>query len=204
MSTTPSPAAPPTPRARQAAETAERLIAAARTAFAERGFANVSLDALAAETGLTRGALHHHFVNKAGLFAAVLRAIDAEIEAELDAIWARNPDPWEGFRACYHHYLDAALRPDRRRILFQDAPAVMGIEAVDILMNSGLAQTVAAMGELVAEGRIARADPEAMTHLLNGATFQLAFWAAEHGPGEDRLPRAHAALDLVFGGMTRP
>jgi AcrR family transcriptional regulator len=190
-------------RAEAAQATTERLIATAHRAFAERGFAEVSLDALAAEAGVTRGALHHHFGNKAGLFEAVLRRIDAEIAAEMRAVWEATPDAWEGFRACFHVYLDAALRPDRCRILFQDAPAVLGMKAIDILMESGFGDMVAELQGLIAGGRISPADAEALAHLLNGASINLAFWAAEGAAGEGRRDRAHATLSALFDGLTR-
>lgn len=193
----------PTSRAQAALATTERLIAVAHRAFAEHGFAAVSLDALAAEAGLTRGALHHHFGNKAGLFEAVLRRIDAEIGAEMQAAWKATPDAWEGFRACFHVYLDGVLRQDRSRILFQDAPAVMGMKAVDILMESGLGEMLADLQGFIDSQRISAPDAEALAHLLNGATINLAFWAAE-GPARDRRrERAHLALSALLDGLAR-
>jgi AcrR family transcriptional regulator len=189
-------------RAEAARETTERLITAARAAFADKGFAEVSLDALAAEAGVTRGALHHHFTNKTGLFEAVLRRVDAEIGAEVQARWEPQADQWRCFQGCFHVYLDAILRPDRARIVFQDAPAVLGMKAVDILLDSGFGEVVAELDTFLAEGRIRGADAEALGHLINGATINLAFWAAEAPPDEDRLPRAHAALTALFDGLT--
>lgn len=190
-------------RAQAAQATTERLIVAAHRAFAERGFAEVSLDALAAEAGVTRGALHHHFGNKAGLFEAVLRRVDAEIAAEMQAVWDTKADAWEGFRACFHVYLDAVLRPDRSRILFQDAPAVLGMKSVDILMESGFGDMVADLEGLIASRRISATDAEALGHLLNGASINLAFWAAEDSGDERRRDRAHATLAALFDGMTQ-
>lgn len=189
-------------RAEAAQNTTDRLIAVAHRAFASRGFAEVSLEALAAEAGVTRGALHHHFGNKAGLFEAVLRRIDAEIAAEMQAEWEATPDPWQGFRACFHIYLDAVLRPDRCRILFQDAPAVLGMKSVDILMESGFREMVEDLQGLIDAARIRAPDAEALGHLLNGATINLAFWAAEGATGEDRRARAHATLASLFDGLT--
>lgn len=188
-------------RAQAAQATTERLIAVAHRAFAERGFSGVSLDGLAAEAGVTRGALHHHFGNKAGLFEAVVRRIDAEIAAELQAVWGARADAWEAFRACFHVYLDAVLRPDRSRILFQDAPAVLGMKSVDILMESGFGEMVADLQGLIADRRIRAPDAEALGHLLNGASINLAFWAAGDTPGGERRGRAHAALAAVFDGL---
>ncbi|MEY4982914.1 MAG: hypothetical protein RIR62_1180 [Pseudomonadota bacterium] len=189
-------------RAEAAGQTAARLVATARRAFAEQGFAAVSLDALAAEAGVTRGALHHHFTNKAGLFEAVLRAVDAEIGAELDAIYAAEPDRWLAFRTCFHAYLDRALQPDRRRILFHDAPAVLGARAMEILMDSGFATIVADLALLSDEGRIRPLNPDAVAHMLNGAVMAQVMWLAGEGDGDGPRAAAHAALDAVFDGLS--
>lgn len=194
-------------RAETAADTAARLVSTATAAFASQGFASVSLDQLAADAGVTRGALHHHFGNKAGLFEAVLRGVVGQLGDRLDATWeaalAGGVDRWMAFRRCFHVYLDEALRPDRRRILFLDAPAVLGVKAFDIVMDHGFGLMVEDLRGLVDTGQIAAADPVALAHLMNGAVVNLAFWAAEAGPGEDRLSRAHAALAVMFDGLTR-
>lgn len=190
-------------RAEAAEQTAARLVATARRAFAERGFAQVSLDALAAEAGVTRGALHHHFTNKTGLFEAVLRAVDAEIGQELDRLYDAEQDRWKALRTCFHAYLDLAMQPDRRRILFRDAPAVLGTRAFEILMASGFGPMVSDLRDLVAEGRIRAIHPEAVAHVLNGAVMAQVMWLAEtESEDKDRLAAAHAALDAVFDGLT--
>lgn len=188
-------------RAEAAQETTDRLIAVAHRAFAERGFAEVSLDALAAEAGVTRGALHHHFGNKAGLFEAVLRRIDARIAAEMQAAADASDDAWAAFRRCFHVYLDGVLRPDRCRILFQDAPAVLGMKSVDILMESGFGEMVADIQALIDADTLTAQDAEALGHLLNGATINLAFWAAEGETAEDRPSRAHAVLEGLLESL---
>jgi AcrR family transcriptional regulator len=182
-------------------ETIARLLAVARKTFAEQGFASTSLDALAAEAGLTRGALHHHFGNKTGLFEAVLRRIDAEIDSALDAEWDSEPDKWRAFRNCYHRYLAEALDPARRRIMFEDAPSVLGMKAYEILMDEGLGTLIEDLRNLIAQGRVAPIDPEALAQMLNGAISNLACWAADAPAGEDRLPRAHQTLSMILDGM---
>ena len=57
--------------AAQSAQTQRALRAAARALFAERGYAATPTEAIVARAGVTRGALHYHFQNKAGLFSAV-------------------------------------------------------------------------------------------------------------------------------------
>lgn len=195
--------APPLRRAEAAEQTSARLIATARQAFATQGFAQVSLDVLAAEAGVTRGALHHHFTNKTGLFEAVLRAVDAEIMVELDLIYDAEPDRWIALRACFHAYLNHALRPDRCRILFRDAPSVLGPRAMEILLASGYAEMVEDLRALIAAGQVRDVHPDAVAHGLNGAVMAQVLWLMESDEIDPtKRAAAHAALDAVFDGFS--
>ena len=55
-------------------------------AFADKGFADASMDALTADVGLTRGALYHNFGDKRGLFAAVVNQIDSDMAERAKAL----------------------------------------------------------------------------------------------------------------------
>jgi AcrR family transcriptional regulator len=59
-------------------QTRDRLIRAARDVIAERGFHRVSLDAIAARAGLTKGAIYDNFHSKDELFLAVVGAWSTE------------------------------------------------------------------------------------------------------------------------------
>ena len=61
-------------REEKKAQTRERLIEAAATVFAEKGFAATSLDEVADAAGLTKGAVYSNFENKEDLVEAVLKA----------------------------------------------------------------------------------------------------------------------------------
>jgi len=59
-------------REEKKARTRAQLLDAARTVFAEHGFAAASLDQVAEEAGLTKGAVYSNFANKEDLVLAVL------------------------------------------------------------------------------------------------------------------------------------
>jgi AcrR family transcriptional regulator len=189
-------------RAEQAQETTERILSVARAVFTTQGVAQASLDAISAEAGVTRGALHHHFTNKAGLFEAVLRRMDREIGDEIDAAWDPALPSWAAWRACFHQYLDAVLRPDRLRLFFLEGPAILGARAFDLLLTSGLSEVVEGLSDPEVRRALTVADAEAMAITLNGAALNLAFWVAEAPEDPDRMARAHRMLDAVFDGLT--
>lgn len=65
-------------------DTRERILESAREAFAVRGYAATSLEHLAAELGLTKGAIYHHFPSKRALLEALLEESLRRAEAALE------------------------------------------------------------------------------------------------------------------------
>ncbi|PSN20624.1 hypothetical protein C7271_01230 [filamentous cyanobacterium CCP5] len=53
-------------------DTRSRILLAARKVFAREGYAGATLDAIAAQAGLTKGAVYWHFTNKNDLFLALM------------------------------------------------------------------------------------------------------------------------------------
>lgn len=192
-------ATPRTKRAMTAATTA-RLMAAARDAFAMQGFANVPAEALTAELGLTRGALYHHFGGKEGLFAAVVRALEDEIAARLTAAWRAAPDPAAGLAAVCEGWLDLACDLGLQRILFRDAPAVLGPRASVLDGAASRAALTAAIAALPHSGDAPR-DDEALACILDAALGDLALWIAASDDPPATRARAGRALDHLLAGL---
>jgi AcrR family transcriptional regulator len=189
-------------RADMITETRERLMAAARRAFAERGYAATSMDDLCAEAGLTRGALYHHFGGKEGLLEAVVVEIGEEVSERLDEAFRAGAVPWEAFRSCCAAYLATTLEPEIQRICLRDAPAVLGQRARDLDAAASIAPRVESLRELMDDGVVRRADPEALARMLNGAMVDAALWIAAHDDPDAALAAAQSALDAVLDGLT--
>ena len=104
--------------------TQSALLDAARPLFAERGFTAVSADEIVRAAGVTRGALHHHYGDKRGLFRAVFEQVEQELTEELaDVIAAGEGDL---FPRALSAFLDITERAEVRQIAMTDAPAVLG------------------------------------------------------------------------------
>ncbi|MGW3666490.1 TetR family transcriptional regulator [Streptomyces sp. NPDC005141] len=73
----------------KAARTRSRLIRSAATVFAEHGYARAKLSTIAADAGVSRGALHFHFPRKEALADAV-EASAAERFAEVTSDWDKS------------------------------------------------------------------------------------------------------------------
>jgi AcrR family transcriptional regulator len=107
--------------------TVEALLRAGRNQFGSQGFDAVSLEAIVAEARVTTGAIYHHFSGKKGLFLAVAE----EIERELLTVAAgvKEEDPWLRTHKAFAALIDACAAPDVQRVIFLDAPRVIGPEA---------------------------------------------------------------------------
>lgn len=88
----------------QSAETREALLDAAESVFFERGVARATLEEIAREAGMTRGALYWHFADKEALYAAMLERVRLPLlETELKA--ADLDDPFDALE----RFADQAL-----------------------------------------------------------------------------------------------
>src|SRR5579884_289296 len=76
--------------------TRRALLESAGRLFAEKGFAATSLDEVAAEARVTKGAVYHHFANKQAVFEAVADEAEAATAAAIVDAFQGKKDPWEG------------------------------------------------------------------------------------------------------------
>ena len=79
--------------------TRERIVAAAAEAFAEHGFAEITIVRIAEITGMTKGAVYFHFKNKEALAAAVADSFGHRIAAIAEAAAALQLTPLETLTA---------------------------------------------------------------------------------------------------------
>ena len=178
-----------------------KLIAAARKAFAEKGYSAASMDELTAEAGLTRGALYHNFGDKRGLLAAVVEQIDSEMASRAQAVGARAGDEWQGLLAEGAAYIEMALDPEVQRIVLLDGPAVLGDPSQWPSQSACLQATRRTVERLIARKILKPVDTEAAARLVNGAALNAALWIAASDNAEEVLPRAVEAFHALASGL---
>lgn len=186
------------------AETRAKLIAAARKAFGERGYAEASMDDFTAEAGLTRGALYHHFGDKKGLFEAVVHEMDAEMAERLKTISDAAPTRWDGFVAENVGYVKMALEPEVQRIVLLDGPAVLGDPSVWPSADGCIASLRASLEQLQAD-RVVREDIDAdvAARLVSGASTDAAMWIANAPDAASASRKAIPAFKALMEGLLR-
>ncbi|MBM6605328.1 TetR/AcrR family transcriptional regulator [Enterobacteriaceae bacterium RIT814] len=182
-------------------ENRAKMIAAARKAFAEKGFAEVSMDELTASVGLTRGALYHTFGDKKGLLAAVVAQVDGEMAQRAKAAAVTARDDWERILAEGIAYIKMALDPEVRRIVLLDGPAFLGDPSQWPSQNSCLEATRQTVSELIERNILKEVDAKAAAHLLNSAALNAALLIAASDAPQQTLPKVIEVFTLLAGGL---
>lgn len=186
----------------RSATTKAALVAAARELFAARGFAAVPADEIVRVAGVTRGALHHHFQDKRGLFQVVLEEIEREVTAEVAAALAVAPDFGTAMLAALEAFLDACARADVRRILLTDAPAVLGWAAWrEIDARHGLGLIIGMFDQAVKDGLLAPQPVEVLAQLVLSAVIEAALLIANAADPVTARASSERALGAWFGGL---
>ena len=168
-------------QADRSATTRRALVAAARTLFAEHGFADVGTERIAAAAGVTRGALYHQFADKTELFAAVVEQLEGQIMVRLARLLGdvADADAVGLLLAGADAWLDASMEPEVQRIVLLDGPAVLGWERWrEIGLRYGLGMVSTVLTEAMAKGTIPEQPVEPLAHALVGALDEAALYVA--------------------------
>ncbi len=94
---------------KQSDQTRESIISAAYDEMWSQGFRSARIDKILARTGVTKGALYHHFPNKACLGHAVIdEMLKPRVEEQWAALRNQNKDPIESMLQWINHRVDEA------------------------------------------------------------------------------------------------
>lgn len=170
------------------------------SAFAEAGYAGVSLEELMRSLGITRGALYHHFKSKRVYFRAVVERLLEDLEKQISAASSRAGDGWEGIEAGCNAFLKAALDPRYRRIVIVDGPAALGWKEWKCLDDKHLTSSLReGLAELRPAALLSVGDVDAVSIALSGAMNELVLWIAHHPQPRVALKRARTTVARLLG-----
>lgn len=182
--------------------TRRALLAGARRRFGVIGFAGTALDEVAAEAGVTKGALYHHFRSKEHLFLEVYDELETELSARGVTAAAAGKDAVDALKRGFAAFLDLALEPEVQRIALLDAPSVLGAAAkLEVDARHSLATVRAAVESGIAEGLIEPLDTDALAQLLLAACSQAALLIAGADDPSSARADVGAALDRLITGL---
>ncbi len=113
-------------REEYAETTRAAILEAAMERFTSDGFAATTVDAVAEAARVTKGAVYHHFKDKAELLEAAFVQLEEGLVVAVVAAVHGVDDPWEEFSAGVDAFLRACFEPRFRRIALEEAPAALG------------------------------------------------------------------------------
>ena len=170
----------------------EQTLIVARSLFAERGYAAVTMEEVAAEVGVTKPLLYNYFGNKESLYAACMERAGDTLTATIAAEVAAAGNPNEALRAGVHAFF-GFLDSDRAAwaVLFDETLPRSGeiAERVAAYRNTILeGVTASILGQVPERARAAaKVEIDALSEALLGAAEAIARWwlRTEALPAED-------------------
>lgn len=198
------------PRTRIQERNRARVLEAALDVFSGEGFRGATLDAIAAEAGLSKPNLLYYFASKEEIHATLL---DGLVDAWLDPLRALDPegDPQEELLAYVRRKLQMSRDYPRESRLFaqeimQGAPRMLAGLATEL--KALVDEKAAVIAAWSRAGQLAPVDPH---HLI------VAIWAlTQHyadfdvqiravlGEGRDPLAEAEVFLEMLFARLVAP
>ncbi len=189
-----------------AAMTKAAILDAARSLFVSRGFDATSVDDIARESQVSKGAVYHHFQDKQEVFVEVYRGAEqAVVAAVAEAVAQPGLQPWEQIETATRAALHAYATDHAARVLMRQAPQVIGQDRTRELdaelalpLVTGLLAEMARLGEL----RSVDLDSAALLvfHLVSDAAMTITM-----APDPDAALSAVTTVMLnMLGGLRQP
>ncbi|OLT46956.1 TetR family transcriptional regulator [Saccharomonospora sp. CUA-673] len=155
--------------------TRSALVRSAVRLFTERGYAGTSLDEIAKNARVTKGALYHHFSGKQAVFEAAFDEVESDVKGRLEKILTGSQPPWDRAMSGLREFIQICLDPAYQRLALHEAPVVMGWqrwrEAED-RYSFGLIKQ--ALQDLIDAGEVLAVPVEVTSRLLFGALVNAA------------------------------
>lgn len=183
-------------KAERGAATRERVLAIAHRLFAEHGYDGTSIETVLQESGLSRGALYHHYAGKDALFEAVLEQVETEVGSKIRQAVAGLADPAAALMTGCLAWIRLAREPAVRRIVLIDAPSVLGWErwrALEERHAFGMLKAALRATNTVPDGHL-----DLHAHMLLAAINESALMVARGGAPETAEEAVRAYLERLL------
>jgi AcrR family transcriptional regulator len=184
--------------------TRAQIVEIATRLFAERGYDGTSIEAVLAESGVSRGSLYHHFPGKEALFLAAMEDAGVRATQPVVAAMSTAPSPLEALRIGCLAWIRLAGDPVIRQIMLIDAPAVLGWQRWRELDEQGPLGVIRDLLAGAADaGRIPARHVDAFAHIVLAALNEISLVVARADDQAEALATAESAiaefLDRLLG-----
>jgi len=191
-------------QAERRAVTRAKLIGAAREYFARDGYEETHTNDILKYTGLSRGAMYHHFRNKQDLFEAVFIDISNESIEYAVKHGKRKESSLESLISACFAWLRVVRRPEIGSILLDQGPQVLGWErARDLEASSSFSLMKQALNLAVKAGEVRVPSVDLAARLINAILSEAAL-AMLHGNPTTSVAKQEAAIRQLIEGLRLP
>jgi len=198
-------AAKPQPRrAEHASDTRTALVAAARHLFADQGYDATGTEQIVADARVTRGALYHHFRDKADLFRAVMAEAAGSVAQRLidEQVASESTSPLAEIQQGISAFLDVCVGGDFQRIVLIDGPRVLGSDAWDELVDRyGRGILEEWLSRCVEAGDLAAVPIRALARLLIAMLTEASLAIARSATPAQTRDELGIVLDRMLTGL---
>jgi AcrR family transcriptional regulator len=185
--------------------TRAHLIEVATRLFATHGYDGTSIEAVLAESGVSRGSLYHHFPGKEALYLAVFEVLGDRLGADMTAALQDAADPVDMLRIGCVTWIRNAGDPVVQQIMLIDAPAVLGWQRWRELDEPALAMIRHALGYAAEAGAVDPRHVDVFAHIVMATLNEVAMMIALSSDSAATLEAGESAvddfLDRLLGGL---
>jgi AcrR family transcriptional regulator len=183
-----------------ALHTKETVLNTAIRMLSSEGYNQFSLNKLAQNCDVTRGAVYHHFKNKETLFLEVVKFLLKKMGESIFR-WAKSgpsegEDLLEAFVYGTRGFLTESQSPEYQGIILVDAPAVLGMKKWQAIDDEYTTSTlVNVFTQLKRESDTY--DPTVLAQAFSGAMNQLSRWISN----EKDIDASYSHLERMLKGF---
>ena len=181
------------------------MIEAARELFLAEDYDQVSTEQILDRSGVSRGALYHHFPSKLELFKAVYEASEQRLIEAVAVEVASASTPFEGILIGASAYLRRSESDEEfRRIGLTQSRAVLGWERWrEVATGLGIGVVLALVTAAIEAGELPRRDPETTAVILLGALIEAAMLIVSAEDRQAARERSEAVIVDLLEGLRR-
>jgi len=175
---------------------------AALAQFAERGYASVSVDDIAAAAGVTKGAVYYWFTDKHDLGRDLQHALYDRLTTLALTALGPGGDAVTNMRRAFQVYLDELGSLGQAKFFLRDAWTIPELDEGGRRDQRDAAELVrGVLAAAMARGEITILDPDALAHVLLGAFAEATLHVLTTG---EREPTVKVVEHLIESLRTVP
>ena len=179
------------------------IVSAAAALFGSAGFDQTTIDDIAREAGVAKGAVYHHFKSKRDVFEAVFEMTSARLAIAVAGEIGPSDDMVKMLLTATRSFFRLCAAPPTLRIVLQDAPAVLGLDEwrrLDANHFGGLITSALSMA--METGAIKRQPLEPLSRVMLAAVQAAAIDCASQDDFETSSSLYLATFESLFAGLS--